>query len=184
MYLMEEDTLRVIEQVKNEADYFSKGKLISYLIKQKKVRVKDVAEALKMKPSYVCHFMRLAKLSEVVMDGYYSKLITISHLFVISLLKSQEDMVEIYEQVLRDSLTVKQTEELVRKKLNGVSSEGEYVQDSEVQDAEEKIGAAYQGTAKVIQTRIKTKVLIEWTGSRKERLQKVSSFLKHAGKTS
>jgi len=184
MYFMEEDTLRIIEQVKKETDYFSKGKLISYLVKQKNVRVKDVATALQMKPSYVCHFMRLNKLSEVVMDGYYSKLITISHLFVLSLLKSQEDMIAIYEEVLRDSLTVKQTEELVRKKLHNVSSEGEYVQDADIKLAEDAISEVYNAKAKVIQTRIKTKVIVEWTGSRKERQQKVASFLKQMEKSS
>jgi len=181
---MQEDTLRIIEQIKKETDYFSKGKLISYLIKQKNVRVKDVATALGMKPSYVCHFMRLSKLSEVVMDGYYSKLITISHLFVLSLLHSQEDMVEIYEEVLSKSLTVKQTEELVRRKLHGVSSEGEYVQDLEIKAAEDKVSAVYSAKTKVIQTRIKTKIIVEWTGSRKERQQKVASFLTRLEKSS
>ncbi len=180
---MEDDVLRIVDQIKKEQDYFSKGKLISYLVKQKKVRVKDVATALGMKPSYVCHFMRLNKLPDVVMDGYYLKLIAISHLFVLSLLQSQEDMITLYEEVLRDSLTVQQTEELVRKKMYGISSEGEYVSEEDVKKATERVALLYQAKAKIVQTRIKTKIVIEWTGSRKERQQAVVQFLKHIAKS-
>lgn len=174
---MQEDALRVIDQIKKETDHLSKGKLIYHLVKQKKIKVIDVARALQMKPAYVCHFMRLIKISEVILDGYYSKLVTISHLFVLSLLKSQEDMLDVYEKVLSNNLTVKQTEELVREKLHGVSSDGEYIKKEEVDKSIENMKRLFQAKTKIIQTRVKTKIIIEWEGSRKERQQKVSSLL-------
>ncbi len=178
---MEQDVIEYIEQIKKETDYFGKTKLINFLIHQKHIKVKDLAAALGLKPSYLCHIMRLNKLSEIIMDGYYSKLISMSHLFVISLLKTETDIMDIYEIVLRDNLTVLQTEELVRGKLHGVSSEGEYVQENKVQGLQSKIKGNFKADTKVTQTRTKTKLLIEWKGSRGSRRQDVERFFRVIG---
>lgn len=178
---MEQDVIDYIEQIKREPDYFGKTKLINFLIHQKNIRVKDLAASLGLKPSYLCHVMRLAKLSEIIMDGYYSKLISMSHLFVISLLQSQTDIMDIYEVVLRDNLTVLQTEEMVRGKLHGVSSEGEYVEKIKVQNVKSKLKEGFNAEAKVIQTRTKTKLLIEWKGSRGSRKRDVERLLRTIG---
>ena len=175
---MEQDTLDYVEQIKRETDYFGKTKLINFLIHQKHIKVKDLAAALRLKPSYLCHIMRLNKLSEIIMDGYYSKLITMSHLFVLSLLKSQEDIMNIYEVVLRDGLTVLQTEELVREKLHGIVPGGEYIDKMKIQNSQLKLKENFGAEAKVVQTRIKTKVIIEWKGSREARKKGVESFFR------
>ena len=174
---MEQDVLEYIEQIKNESDYFAKTKLIHFLIHQKNIKVKDLAAALGLKTSYLCHIMRLNKLSEIIMDGYYSKLISMSHLFVISLLKTETDIMDIYEVVLRDSLTVLQTEELVRGKLHGVTSEGEYIQDNRTEKIKTKIKELFNADAKITQTRSKTKLLIQWKGSRGSRKHDVERLL-------
>lgn len=175
---MEQDILDYIEQIKQETDYFGKSKLVNFLIHQKNIKVKDLASALGMKPSYLCHIMRLNKLSEIIMDGYYSKLITMSHLFVLSLLKSQEDIMNVYEVVLRDGLTVLHTEELVREKLHGITSGGEYIDKLKIQNAKLKLKEDYGAETKVVQTRIKTKIIIEWKGSREARKKGVESFFR------
>jgi len=175
---MEQDVVEYIEQIKNEPDYFGKTKLIHFLVHQKNIKVKDLAAALGLKPSYLCHIMRLNKLSEIVMDGYYSKLISMSHLFVISLLKTPTDVMDIYEQVLRDSLTVLQTEELVRGRLHGVTSEGEYIQEIKINQLKTKVKEKFNADIKATQTRTKTKLLIEWKGSRGSRKQDVEHFFR------
>lgn len=173
---MEQDVVEYIEQIKKESDYFGKTKLVNFLIHQKHLKVKDLAAALGLKPSYLCHIMRLNKLSEIIMDGYYSKLISMSHLFVLSLLKSNEDIMNIYERVLRDGLTVLQTEELVREKLHGVSTGGSYIDESKVESLKSKVKDLFDAEVKVTQTRLKTKLLIEWKGSREARKKGVELF--------
>ncbi len=175
---MERDILDYIEQIKKETDYFGKTKLINFLIHQKHIKVKDLAAALGLKPSYLCHIMRLNKLSEIIMDGYYSKLISMSHLFVISLLQTETDIMDIYEVVLRDNLTVLQTEELVRGKLHGVSSEGEYMQEERITNLKSKMKNNFNAETKVTQTRTKTKILIEWKGSRADRKKDVERYFR------
>lgn len=173
---MEQDVLDYIEQIKRESDYFGKAKLINFLIHQKKLKVKDLSQLLGLKPSYLCHVMRLSKLSEIIMDGYYSKLITMSHLFVLSLLHTQEDIMNVYEVVLRDGLTVLQTEDLVREKLHGISRGGEYIETNKLEMAKAALKEKFGAEAKIIQTRIKTKVIIEWKGSRDMRKKDVERF--------
>lgn len=178
---MEQDVLDYIEQIKRESDYFGKTKLINFLIHQKHIKVKDLAVALALKPSYLCHIMRLNKLSEIIMDGYYSKLISMSHLFVLSLLHSQEDIMNVYEIVLRDGLTVLQTEELVREKLHGIRAGGSYVEESKIQNLKSKLKEDFGADTKVTQTRLKTKLLIEWKGSREGRKKDVESLFRVIG---
>jgi len=175
---MEQDILDYIEQIKRETDYFGKAKLVNFLIHQKHIKVKDLASALDLKPSYLCHIMRLNKLSEIIMDGYYSKLITMSHLFVLSLLHSQEDIMNVYEIVLRDGLTVLQTEDLVREKLHGITPGGEYIDKIKIQNSKSKLKESFGAETKIVQTRIKTKMIIEWKGSREERKKGVESFFR------
>lgn len=174
---MLEEHRAVIEQIKNTPDYFQKAKLIAYLMRDHKVRIKDIAEMLNMTQSYVCHIIRLNKLPELITDGYYSKLITISHLFVLSLLKSEEAMITLYEEILRDSLSVKATEERIRNMVHNVSSEGDYVDKHHIQESTQVVMDKYSAKVKLIQTRIKTKLILEWTGSRKDRHAKVKELL-------
>ena len=122
--------------------------------------------------------MRLNRLSEIVMDGYYSKLISMSHLFVLSLLKSPEDIMNVYEKVLSQGLTVLQTEELVREQLHGVRSGGRYIDEIKIKNAQSKLKNEFGSDVKVTQTRLKTKFLIEWKGSREDRMKGVEHFLR------
>ncbi len=175
---MEQDVLDYIDQIKRDTDYFGKSKLVNFLVHQKHIKIKDLAPALGLKPSYLCHIMRLAKLSEIVMDGYYSKLISMSHLFVISLLHSETDIMDIYEEVLSRGLTVLQTEDLVRKRLHGISPGGTYFGEEKLNKQKNILKKKFNADTKVVQTRIKTKLIIEWQGSRQERRQDVERFFR------
>src|SRR3989338_9433451 len=99
----------VIEQVKKEKDIITKAKLLRFLTVDKELRIKDVSKMIEMKESYVCHILRLNKLDDMIVDGYYSKLISISHLFIISRLRTKDEIRLAYEKVISDNLTVLQT---------------------------------------------------------------------------
>jgi hypothetical protein len=173
---MDQDILGYVNQIKQTNDYFAKAKLITFLVRKKKIKVKDLSVSLGLKPSYLCHIMRLNKLSEIIMDGYYSQLITLSHLFVLSLLTTESDIMDVYEAVLGNSLTVLQTEELVRSKRHGISPAGEYIQEVKIKHIKSKLKESFNAEMKVIQTRIKTKVIIEWKGSKVDRMKDVEGF--------
>ncbi len=160
---MDADLKERFEQIKKEQDLFIKAKLILALQKDKQLPLVDVAKNIGLKPSYLSHILRLNKLPELIVDGYYSQQISISHLFIISRLKNVDDMFQVYESALADDLSALQTQDLVREKLYQVKNVGEHIPLEEVKAfinllTKEKI------TVKVIQTRIKGKIIIEIKG--------------------
>ena len=155
-----------IQAIQNEKDVFARAKLIEQVLKKFNLRLVDLSKKLSIKPSYLCHILRLNRLPEIVIDGYYSKLIAISHLFIISRLKDPAQVVKAYENVLSNNLTVLQTDELVREMIHGIKTEGEYLNPDEKQSFVENIKALKKNIeAKITQTRIKGKLVLEIKGS-------------------
>ena len=174
------DITSQIQAIAQEEDIVKKIKSLHSLIHDNDLKVKDVAQKMNVKSSYVCHLLRLNKLPEVVIDGYYSKSISLSHLFIISRLKSEEQMIETYEKVLANSLTIKSTEELVRDILYGIKSTGEYLsreeKDKIIQDLKSK---KKNMDVTLIQTRIKSKLIVEMKGSLENTGNALRSLIKH-----
>lgn len=173
---MNNDVEKIIDQIRTNKDYFHKAKLLKFLVHDKEIPIKDLSGYLSLKPSYICHILRLNKLPEVIIDGYYSKLVTISHLFIISRLKDQEKMFEVYEKMLGNNLTVLQTEYLIRKENYNVETEGDRIGDDEISSLESSIRKESKDVVvKLIQSRIKSKLIIEVMGNQK----KTSEFLRN-----
>ncbi len=162
----------LIEQIKNESDPFVKAKLLRKAINDFGFKEKQIAQSLGIKPSYLCHFLRLNKLPALLIDGFYNQNITLSHLLVISRLKTNEQMISVYEKVLSQSLTVNQTEELVRETLYQIKSEGDRISKEEKESYLKNLPQDIK--LKIIQTRIKGKIIIEVKGS----LKKTTFWLK------
>lgn len=170
----------LIEEIKSEADLMRRVKLLQELVKRDDVKVKDVADSLGFKPSYICHLIRLNRLPEAVVDGYYSSLISLSHLFIISRVKDKEKMMNVYEKVLAESLTVKKTEEHVRDVLYAVDSRGDYLSSLEKENIIGKITNLRKNLKlKIIQTRIKSKIILEFKGDLENTGKELRSFLKN-----
>lgn len=153
----------LIAQFKSETDPFIKAKILRSLNHDCDLRLNQLSKVLSLKPAYLCHFLRLNRLPEIVIDGFYSKDIFLSHLFVISRLKDREKINEVYEKVLAKNLTVLETEELIREILYGVKTEGETLTREEKEGYLTQLGPEIKG--KIIQTRIKSKLEIEVKGS-------------------
>ncbi len=164
----------IIRQIQDETDIFAKAKLLHALVYERQFRIVDTANKLGIQPSYVCHILRLFDLPDIIVDGYYSKLITVSHLFVISRIKDRKTLLEVYEKILTDSLTVGQTETLVRERLYQVQSTGRRLSAEEITKLINGVRSTAQNfDVKIIQTRIKGKIIIETKGNP----EKTSSFI-------
>ncbi|MBI3366493.1 hypothetical protein HY041_02600 [Candidatus Roizmanbacteria bacterium] len=176
---MVEDSEKYIQQIQQESDIFSKAKLISFLVRDKNIRVIDLARSLSKTPSYICHLIRLASLPDMIVDGYYSNLISISHLFVISRIKDQKKLLEIYEQLLKHSYTVFQTEDLIREVLYSINNNGKRLAKDELEDLIQKIKEKNKDIQiKAIQTRIKGKMVVEVKGNLENTSQALRNLLK------
>ncbi len=166
---MNNEIEKIIRQINQEEDVFNRAKLINYLIQEKQLRIVELGKKLKIKPSYICHLLRLNRLPPVIIDGYYSKLISVSHLFVISRIKDKKKLLQVYEKILAENLTVAATEEVVRQILHNVKSEGDSLSYEERLKLIEKLKSKWQNLdLKIVQTRIKGKLIFEVKGSLKE----------------
>ncbi len=84
-------------------------------------------------------------------------------------------MIKVYELILEKNLDVAKTEDLVREIVYQIKNEGDYLSLEEKEDLIKKIESLEENIdAKVIQTRVKAKLIIEIKGS----LKKTSKILR------
>ncbi len=156
----------VIEKIKKETDVFTKAKLIRFLLTEKNFRVIDLAKKLSITSSYLCHLNRLNNLPEIIVDGFYSKLVDVSHLFLISRVKDEKKLMEIYEKILSENLTIRQTEELIRAVIYQIHDKGAFFTDVEKADLISRSERKFPGLkVELKQTRIKTNLNLEIKGN-------------------
>ena len=154
-----------IDEINRTDDFFAKAKLLQHLTQVKNIRIVDLSKKLRIKPSYICHILRLNRIPDIIVDGYYGKQISISHLFIISRLKDSSQIMQVYERILADNLTVIQTEEAVREKLHQIKTTGSRLTADEATNYIDTIKSKYKNASgKIIQTRIKSKLVIEVKG--------------------
>ena len=172
---MIQDITPLLKQIKEDKDIFQKSRLLEYLIRERNLRVIDLANKIGYKSSYICHLLRLKKIPEVVVDGYYSKSVSSSHIFILSRLNDKKQMIELYEKILGENFTVKQTENEVRNYLYQVKSIGKYIKKEEVEKLTKKIKEKYPDlNVEIVQTRIKGKIIFEVKGD----LEKSSKLIR------
>jgi len=170
---MDEDINNLYLSFKTEKDPFKKAKILLKLKKDKNVPIKEIGKNVELSSSYLSHILRLNKLPELIIDGFYADLISITHLYIISRLHNTKDMVDVYEKVLSKNLTTIETDEIIRDYLYSIKTEGEYLSEQEKKSILEYLDSLDQINGKIIQSRIKSKLIIEIKGSLKETTEKL-----------
>jgi len=174
---MSEEIRKLYEDYKYEKNHFKKAEILRELSRDKDINLSEIGKNIGLSASYISHILRLLKLPELIVDGYYSNLVTITHLYIISRLLSEKDMIEVYEKVLTKNMTTLETDEIVRQKLYGVKSEGEYLTEEENKAYIDLLKNGFGSEVKIVQSRVKTKLFLEFKGSLKETTQKLKSLL-------
>ncbi|OGK17344.1 hypothetical protein A2774_04045 [Candidatus Roizmanbacteria bacterium RIFCSPHIGHO2_01_FULL_39_12c] len=170
---------RLADEIKGETDIVKKVKLLERLVSYDNIKLKEIAGRLGVKSSYICHLLRLRRIPEAVIDGYYAKNISLSHLFIISRLKDEDKILKAYERVLIESLSVKKTEELVRDILYGIKTQGDYLTPEEKAGFISRIKNLKKNIdLNIIQTRIKSKVVVEFKGNLEYTSKRLRGFLR------
>lgn len=154
-----------IERIQSEKDLFVKAQLIESLIKDEGYTIRHVAQALGISSSYICNLFRMLTLPELVRDGYYMRHITMSHLSILSRLHNPKEVIALYEEILQNSISTTELEVRVREILHKIESKGSFLDEKTMQALVEKfesIDGRIQ--ARVIQSRIRGKIIIEMKG--------------------
>jgi ParB-like chromosome segregation protein Spo0J len=163
---MKPDELETIERIKKEQDIFKKAELIHYLVHEKEIHLTQISKILGTLPSYLSNVLRLLTLPDLVRDSYYSKILSLTHLLILSRL-SGEDVIKTYENILSNNLTVQQTEDVVREILYKVKTHGEKLEET----TKNQIIAEFKdidptANVSIIQTQIQGKIIITLKGNR------------------
>lgn len=169
-----EDVQQLLQKIEGEQNIFTKARLLLHLKVDKGMSIKDIAKALSTSSVSICSMLRLLRVPDIVSDGYFVGNISLTHLYILSRLKKEEEMVAAYEKVLAFSLTTAQTEMLVRQILFGVKTEGEHLSKEE-KFRIEKYFSDINPLIKteVIQTQKRARVVITVVGN----LKKTTSLL-------
>ena len=165
-----------VSKLKSTKDPFLKSKLLNEASK-KGIDFKALSQKLGVNLSYLSHFKRLIRLPDMVVDGYYAGSISLSHLFVLSRLKNTEDIIELYEKILSENLTVKQAESCVREYLYAVKDGGKYYKKERIKEIIKlfKKRLSDKLSIKIVQTRVKVKIILEAKGN----LEATGNFLEN-----
>jgi len=175
---MIQDITSLLSQIRSEKDIFQKSRLVEFLLKEKDLRIIDLANKIGYKSSFICHLLRLKKIPDIIVDGYYSKTISSSHIYVISRLSNPQMMIKLYERILGENFTVKQTENAVRDLLYQVKSVGKYINKESVEKYSKNIKEIYpEIETKIIQTRIRGRIILEIKGDLEKSSREIKNVL-------
>ncbi len=166
----------LLNELKKEKNPIILSRILFNLHKKEGMKIIDLAKLLNKKPSALAHLIRLTKLPEAIIDGFLSQTVSLSHLYIISRLDRENEMIEVYENVLSRNLTVAETETLVREKKYQVKTEGKYI-DKKYFDKVKKEIEKEGLEIKIIQSRVRSRIIMTIKGSLKETSIKVKKIL-------
>lgn len=92
------------------------------LIDEIQLTQEELSVRVGKKRSTVTNYLRLLKLDPILQTGMRDGFITMGHGRALINVESSDDQLDIYEKILREKLSVRQTEELVKSLRSGVSS--------------------------------------------------------------
>lgn len=179
---MDTETQELFDKLNAEHDILKKAEITHTLRFDREVSIKRIARAINKHPSYVSHLLRLRKIPQIVIDGYYGKLISGTHLMMISRLDSEREIIELYKEVLKRNLTVSQTETEIRKLRYDVADTGTSIDVKALEDFEKDLRYYLEAKVTLLQTRVRTKIVIEKRGTveeTREFLEDIIRKLKH-----
>ncbi|NNJ88137.1 MAG: ParB/RepB/Spo0J family partition protein [Eudoraea sp.] len=85
------------------------------LIEEIELTQEKLSDRVGKKRSTITNYLRLLRLDPIIQTGIRDGFISMGHGRTLVNIERREDQLEIYEQIIGDSLSVRQTEELVRK---------------------------------------------------------------------
>jgi ParB family chromosome partitioning protein len=139
----------------------------------------EIAQKVGKSPSYISNTLKLLSLPDALKDGLISGTTTEGHVRALASLEEPRLMVEAYKVVLRNSLSVRATEDLVRKYKYEVEKRKKHNPFEErkesavthiahaprIEKIEKALARMLTGRVKVSQSRVATKVTITINGT-------------------
>jgi ParB family transcriptional regulator, chromosome partitioning protein len=178
---MDENVTKIVGLIKSTTDPVEVAKLLIELKKDYHLKTKDIAAHLGTTASYISNIMRILSLPDFVLDGYYSNLISYTHLLILSRIKDKDKILHVYDDVIKAGASTQKAEELVFESLYSDKQIGEKLPKDDIDKLEKNMARIDSDIKlKIIQTRRKAYINIWIEGNRKktsEILKKIISQL-------
>lgn len=155
---------QLITQLTTENDILKKARVVDVLRTEYDMRLPEIASHIRKHPSYISHVHRLLRLPQLVVDGYYSKQVSTTHLMILSRLRTVAEIEEAYEEVLTNNLTSTQTELVVRRMKYDVESDSKNIPPDELKKTELLLQDKLQAKVRILQSQVRSKIVIEQRG--------------------
>lgn len=171
-------TEELFDLLKSEQDILRKARVIHQLRIDKEISLKKIAEVLKKHPSYVSHMIRVLRIPQLAVDGYYSGQISATHLMILSRLQTQEQMKDAYEEILTNDLTAPQTETLIRQLKFDVTSDNHLMAPKELSGVARDLQDKHEARVRIFQSRVRGKIVIEKRGKTEDTTAFIKKIVK------
>jgi ParB family chromosome partitioning protein len=169
--------MALVENVqRTDLNPIDRAKAFERLLTEFNLSNNDISKRIGKSPSYISNTLRILKLPDALKDGLLTGMITEGHARALAAIDNPQLMVEAYKQVLKESASVRRTEELARRIARGAgqapgpSSKSPLVVSHEIdqiqQDLLKAIKTDHQAASvKLTRSREQTKLLITLKGN-------------------
>ncbi len=108
--------MAIVENVQREdLNALERAEAFNRLLVEFRLEQSDIAKRVGKSPSYIANTLRLLDLPDALKDGLLSGIISEGHARALQGITEKSKMIETYKQVMRESASVRRTEEMVRK---------------------------------------------------------------------
>lgn len=130
--------MALIENIQRE-DLDAIEVALSYqrLIEECQLTQETLSDRVGKKRSTIANYLRLLKLPTIIQKGIIDKVITMGHARALVNVPNTEDQLSVYNQILKEELSVRKVEELVRK-LNEPDNKNNDTQKEDLTERKEK----------------------------------------------
>lgn len=108
--------MSLIENVQREdLNPLERAHALDRLISEFSMTSKELAKQISKSEAYISNSLKLLRLPDAIKDGLLSELITEGHARALAGIKDPKGLIDAYKQVLRESASVRRTEEIARR---------------------------------------------------------------------
>ncbi|MDI7252018.1 MAG: ParB/RepB/Spo0J family partition protein, partial [Actinomycetota bacterium] len=128
----------------------------------------EISQKVGKSRSAVANALRLLQLPVEIQASVVAEEITVGHARALLALQGDPYQEILLKRIIEEGLSVRETEELVRRRLSGAGAEKERTREKpkQLQHYAELISASLQARVKVVQGKRKGKIVIEFKGEK------------------
>ena len=185
--------MALVENVqRTDLNPIDRGKAFERLIEEFDLSNAEIAKRISKSPSYVSNSLRLLNLPDALKDGLISGLISEGHARALSAIDNKQAMIDAYKQVLKESASVRRTEDIARRtkakegqKVTAPSTRPAHIVSQEIDEVTKKLSQSLgkKSKVKLIRTQRETRLQLTLKGSPEQTEDRLQQIIKSLTKS-